>query len=135
MQRRTGGRIALVVETEVAGRRLVVYNLHLESRGFGHTRDVQLEETIRDASRYPAGTAIVIGGDLNTLYATKGVRARLESSGFRNCFGDRAVRTHVLFGALDYIFVKGPIECTDATVLRGQSGSDHDPVVARIGFR
>ena len=132
MQRRTGGRIALVAELKRGGRKLVVYNLHLESRGLGHTRDVQLEETIRDTGRYPAGTPIIIGGDLNTLYGTKGVRERLEESGFRNCFGDRTVRTHVIFGALDYIFVKGPLNCTEAVVLRGLNGSDHDPVAARI---
>lgn len=132
LQRRSGGRIALVAEVESAGRRVVVYNVHLESRGFGHTRDVQLEETIRDALRYPEGTPVVIGGDLNTLYGTAGVRKRLADAGFRNCFGDRAVRTHVLYGALDYIFVRGAIDCGDTTVVRGSNGSDHDFVSARI---
>lgn len=62
------------------------------------------------------------------------MRERLEQGGFRNCFGDRAVRTHVLFGALDSIFVRGPVSCFDATVVRGSNGSDHDFVSARITF-
>ena len=110
----------------------MIVHSHAHSRIKRHTRDVQLEETIRDTARYPANTPIIIGGDLNTLYSTRTVRDRLEQAGFRNCFGDRTVRTHILYGALDYIFVKGPLTCDQATVLRGTNGSDHDPVAARL---
>jgi endonuclease/exonuclease/phosphatase (EEP) superfamily protein YafD len=56
----------------------------------------------------------------------------MKKAGFRNCFGGDVVRTHVLYGALDYIFVRGPIECSDARVLRGSRASDHDPIAAQI---
>ena len=53
MQRRLGGRIALISEIKVGGKTVVTYNLHLESRGPGFTRYAQLKEVIQDASRYP----------------------------------------------------------------------------------
>ncbi|MDQ2713157.1 MAG: hypothetical protein M3Y24_13180, partial [Acidobacteriota bacterium] len=68
MQRRQGGRIALVSEFEFNGRILVVYNAHLESRSAGFIQDHQLDEMLEDSKRYRPGTAIVLGGDLNTKY-------------------------------------------------------------------
>jgi endonuclease/exonuclease/phosphatase family metal-dependent hydrolase len=47
-QRRTGGRLALVAEVEIAGRRLVIYNAHLESRGSEELRKLQIVEILAD---------------------------------------------------------------------------------------
>ena len=54
MQRRVGGRIALVNELDRNGQLLVVYNLHLESRGTEQGRLLQLDEVLADAQRYPS---------------------------------------------------------------------------------
>src|SRR5580700_6880070 len=43
-QERLGGRIALVAQINVAGSKLVTYNLHLESRGNDELRIAQLNE-------------------------------------------------------------------------------------------
>ena len=51
-QRRTGGRIALVAEANVYGRMLVIYNLHLESKGNAALRLRQLGEVLEDRRRY-----------------------------------------------------------------------------------
>jgi endonuclease/exonuclease/phosphatase family metal-dependent hydrolase len=56
MQRRVGGRIALVNELDRNGNLLVVYSLHLESRTREHGRLLQLDEVLADAQKYPAGT-------------------------------------------------------------------------------
>ena len=59
-QRRIGGRIALVAEATVYGRKVVTYNLHLESRGPDELRLRQLNEV---ACRLPqAGRSAGIGG-------------------------------------------------------------------------
>src|SRR6202158_2402581 len=64
-QERIGGRLALVCETAIAGKRLVTYNLHLESKGDDALRCSQIEETLEDARRYEISTPMVLAGDLN----------------------------------------------------------------------
>jgi endonuclease/exonuclease/phosphatase family metal-dependent hydrolase len=132
LQRRTGGRVALVTELDHGGKPVVIYNLHLESRGFGGARRGQLRETLRDVRRYPPDTPVIIAGDLNTKYRPSVFVARLERAGFHSCFGQRHVRTHVIAGALDWVFVRGPIACEGTEVVRGSHASDHDPVVTTI---
>jgi endonuclease/exonuclease/phosphatase family metal-dependent hydrolase len=134
MQRRNGGRIALVAEVAAGESTVAVYNLHLESRGIGHTRRLQLEETLRDAGRYPPTVPVIIGGDLNTKYDPARTRERMARAGFRNCLGERNTRTHVLWGYLDWVFVRGPAECREPEVVRGTRASDHDPIVARLAL-
>ncbi len=133
LQRRTGGRVALVTEFEVGRRTIVVYNLHLESRGFGYSRTLQLEEALRDAGRYPPATPLVLAGDFNSVYGPARLVDRLRQAGFRSCLGDRAVRTHVVIGALDWVFVRG-LECGQASVVRGTGASDHDALSARLSW-
>lgn len=127
LQRRKGGRIALVAELDRGGRLLVVYDLHLESKGTEELRLEQIEEVLSDAQRYPAQTPIIIAGDLNTFFPHSRLIPRLEEAGFRNVLGERRVKTHVLLGELDWIFVRGSIEYEGARVLR-VPGSDHFPI-------
>lgn len=131
-QRRLGGRIALVTELDVAGKRLVVYNLHLESRGPGYNRFEQLRETLDDVKTYPEDRAILLAGDLNTKYFPSRFVALLEAAGFHDCFNGRRQRTHKIVGDLDWIFIRGPIHCEDTTVVHHTPVSDHLPVATRI---
>ena len=128
LQRREGGRIALVTELDNGGKTLVVYNLHLESRGSEHGRLLQLNEVLADAERYPPETVVIVAGDLNTKIRTSPVVPRLREAGYRSAFGDRKVRTHVIIGALDWIFARGPIQFDDPQVLRDAHASDHFPI-------
>jgi endonuclease/exonuclease/phosphatase family metal-dependent hydrolase len=127
LQRREGGRVALVAELDNGGKPLVVYNLHLESKGTEELRLQQLEEVLDDAQRYPRETPVVIAGDFNTLSFHSRLIPRLREAGFRSAFGDRRVRTHVIVGALDWVFVRGGIEYEHEQVLR-VPGSDHFPI-------
>jgi endonuclease/exonuclease/phosphatase family metal-dependent hydrolase len=128
LQRREGGRIALVTELDNGGKTLVVYNLHLESRGSEHGRLLQLNEVLADAERYPPETVVIVAGDLNTKIRTSPVIPRLREAGYRSAFGDRKVRTHIIIGALDWIFARGPIQFDDPQVLRDAHASDHFPI-------
>jgi len=124
--------MALVTELEFGGRLLVVYNAHLESRSFGPIQAEQINEMIADAQRYPAGTAIVLGGDLNTKYLPSTFLHKLENAGYHSATGERIDRTHKIAMALDWIFAKGPVKIQDGQVRRDFTGSDHYPVYARL---
>jgi endonuclease/exonuclease/phosphatase family metal-dependent hydrolase len=132
MQRRLGSRIALVTELRFAGRPLVVYNLHLESRSMGLIQAAQIDEILADLGRYPAGTSAVIGGDINSKYFPSVFLRKMEMAGFRSALGERIERTHKIAMALDWIFVRGPLALEQGAVGRGAKGSDHYPVVARL---
>lgn len=131
-QRRLGGRIALV-NTIVAGKTSVIfYNLHLESRGPGFTRYAQLQETLADADRVPSATPVVLAGDLNTKYMGSKFVGILKDHRFRSCFGDSSPRTHRVIGSLDWIFVRGDVQCETPQVLKQTRGSDHFPLVVTL---
>jgi endonuclease/exonuclease/phosphatase family metal-dependent hydrolase len=134
LQRREGGRIALVTELDNGGRTLVVYNLHLESRGSEHGRLLQLNEVLADAERYPPETVVIVAGDLNTKIRTSPLIPRLREAGYHSAFGDRRVRTHIIIGALDWIFARGPIQFDDPQVLRDAHASDHFPISVEAKF-
>lgn len=132
MQRRLGNRIALVTELTFDNRLLVVYNLHLESRSYGRIQAAQLDEVFEDAKRYPANTATILGGDLNSKYVASFYLKKLEKNGFRSATGEKIERTHRIATALDWIFVRGPIALTSGEVDRSAQGSDHYPVYAEM---
>ena len=132
LQRRQGGRIALVTELDNRGKVLVIYNLHLESRGSESGRLLQLNEVLADADRYPRETPVIVAGDLNTKIRTSPVIPRLRQAGYRSAFGDRKVRTHIIIGALDWVFARGPIQFGDPQVLRDAHASDHFPISVEI---
>lgn len=134
LQRRIGGRIALGNELDRNGGTLVVYNLHLESRTTEHGRLLQLDEVLADAERYPAGTPVMVAGDLNTMHRHSPLIARMHQAGYASCFGGRRIRTHILIGALDWVFVKGPMKCDGAEVHRDFHASDDFPISAELRF-
>jgi endonuclease/exonuclease/phosphatase family metal-dependent hydrolase len=132
MQRRIGGRIALVTDLEFAGRLLVVYNAHLESRSFGKIQSEQLDEILADAKQYSPATPILIGGDLNTKYFPSKFLKKLQGAGFRSALGERIERTHKIAMSLDWIFAAGPVKLQDGVVRRDLTASDHYPLYAEL---
>lgn len=131
LQRREGGRVALVAELDNGGKPLVVYNLHLESKGTEQLRLDQLDEVLADAQHYPQGTAIIIAGDFNTFLFHSRLIPRLQESGFRSVFADRRPKTHILLGELDWVFVRGSIQPEGGQVLKVH-GSDHFPIRVNV---
>ncbi len=131
-QRRIGSRMALVTELHIGTRQLVVYNAHLESRSYGRIQAAQIDEIIADQKRYPVGTAVLIGGDLNTKYLPSVFLKKLANAGFSSALGQRIERTHTIAMSLDWIFVKGRVQLRDGRVRRDLGGSDHYPVSARL---
>lgn len=132
VQPRIGGRLALVTEHDWSGQKLVVYNLHLESKGQEVLRVVQIEEVLEDAAKYPEGTPMVIAGDLNVKGADSPVIGRLEKAGFRRAAGGKITTRRG--DPLDWIFVRGAIEAREAKVLGDVRASDHYPVVVTLSL-
>ena len=133
MQRREGGRIALVAELDAGGKTLVVYNLHLESKGTEGLRSSQLAEVLADAAHYPADTPIILAGDLNTFVFHSRLIPQLTAAGFRSVLGSERPRTHVLLGELDWLVVRGALRFDHAQVLHVH-GSDHYPIRVDLGL-
>jgi endonuclease/exonuclease/phosphatase family metal-dependent hydrolase len=131
LQRRLGSRVALVTQLQFAGRPLVVYNVHLESRSMGPLQAEQLDEILADLKRYPPETPAIIGGDLNTKYFPSVFLHKLERAGFRSATGEQIERTHMIAMALDWIFARGA-RIEQGIVRHDFGGSDHYPLYAEL---
>jgi endonuclease/exonuclease/phosphatase family metal-dependent hydrolase len=139
-QERVGGRMALVSNVSVAGRALVAYNLHLESRGNDSLRCSQLEECFEDVGRYKSATPIVVAGDVN-LDASQSVAAGLiTEANFHRAFSDQHVRTtppRSLFDrgqVIDWILTRGSVKAASLQVHTSVSASDHYPLSLKMHF-
>jgi len=138
-QERIGGRLALVCETAIAGKRLVIYNLHLESKGSDALRCSQIEETLEDARRYDTSTPIVLAGDLNLDVSREPASTAISQTQFLDAFANQHVPTtpgsFLEPGrAIDWIFTRGPIRASEPRVGRSISASDHYPLSVTLDF-
>ncbi len=139
-QERVGGRMALVNNLSVAGRVLVSYNLHLESRGDDNLRCSQLAECLDDAGRYKSTMPIIVAGDLN-LDASRGVAAGLiRQAKFQGAFSGQYLRTTPAKSLLDrgnvidWILTRGSLKAASLQVHNAVSASDHYPLSLKIAL-
>lgn len=138
-QERLGGRMALVTEVNAGGRKVVAYNLHLESRGDDRLRNSQLRQCVDDAVRYVAGVPIVIAGDFNMdLSHTTGSDVLLQAR-FSSAFPNRPARTtpgSILERGrpIDWIFTRGRVRSNRAFVHTSVNASDHFPLSVQLTF-
>ena len=125
--------MALVSEANIAGKTIVTYNLHLESKGDDQLRCSQLEEALDDAKRYDWNTPILLTGDFN-LDVSQGASSRAIS---RAQFQDALANQHAPTtpGSLlergrtiDWIFTRGPVRADQPHVHRSVPTSDHYPL-------
>jgi len=133
-QERLGGRIALVAEIDVAGRKLVTYNLHLESRGTDALRVSQLEEVLADATCCDADRPVVVAGDLNLDASREAVAFAVAKAGFQDAVTAPHTPTTPARGLfeggrqIDWAFVRGPVRACSGQVHRRVKASDHYPI-------
>ena len=139
LQRRQGGRMALLTNIHVGQRLLRVYNLHLESRS-QDVRRAQLSELLEDAHQYDCKTPMIMAGDFNfdvtehsatVLFADMCVQNPFNSQRARTTPKDHFGRT----GAIDWILVKGPYRSDSARVHTSISASDHYPLTVMLEVR
>jgi endonuclease/exonuclease/phosphatase family metal-dependent hydrolase len=128
-QPRRGGRMALTAELAFGGTRLVIYNLHLESKGDDNLRLSQLAEAVQDSLRYSPDTPILLAGDLNTGHSPSPLRRYLLSEGFVDASeGCDCGGTKPNGQTLDWIFTRGPAVCSGTRVHQETKASDHYPL-------
>jgi endonuclease/exonuclease/phosphatase family metal-dependent hydrolase len=138
-QERIGGRLALVSEANLAGRTVVTYNLHLESKGDDRLRCSQLGEALDDAGQYGRTTPILLAGDFNLDASGGSAASAVSRAQFQDAFANRHLATtpHSIFEAgrtIDWIFSRGPFRATEAQVHNSVSASDHYPLSATLAF-
>lgn len=132
-QERLGGRLALVSEVNIAGKTVVTYNLHLESRCDDQLRCSQLEEALADTKRYNSDTLILLGGDFNLNASSGPAATAISLAHFQDTFANHhAPTTPSSFlehgRAIDWIFARGPVRGHQPRVHRSVSASDHYPL-------
>lgn len=140
-QERTGGRMALVSEVRIAGRTVVTYNLHLESRGDDNLRCSQLDECLDDSHRYKSDTPIVLAGDFNLdLSRSAAAAAATRRAQFHGASPERPVSTtppRSIFDrgrVIDWVFARGSVRAVDFQVHSAVSVSDHYPLSVKLAF-
>jgi endonuclease/exonuclease/phosphatase family metal-dependent hydrolase len=125
-----GGRLALAAELEAGARRVVVYNVHLESRGFEELRLRQIREVLAHVNRYANTTPVVIAGDLNVSGPTSPVIQAILRAGFFKAVGGEV--TTARGAPLDWIFVRGNLRFSEGRVHSEVHASDHYPITVRL---
>ena len=132
--------MALVSSVTVAGRALVAYNLHLESRGDDNLRCSQLEECFEDVGRYKSATPIIVAGDLNLDASQPVADGLIREANFHRAFSDQHVRTtprRSLFDrrqVIDWILMRGSVKAVSLQVHSSVSASDHYPLSLTMHF-
>jgi len=138
-QERLGGRVALVTETNVAGKTVITYNLHLESKGDDALRCAQLSETLDDATRDDRNMPIVLAGDFNLDVSEGAGATALRRAEFRDAFASQHLPTtpHTFMEkgrVIDWIFTRGFASSSEPKVHRSVKASDHFPLSFVLGL-
>ena len=138
-QGRIGGRLALVSEASIAGKSVVCYNLHLESKSDDALRCSQLGEVLEDARCYDSDIPIALAGDFNLDVSAGPAASALSRSQFLDVFADQHVpTTRPSFleqgRCIDWIFTRGPLRASQPHVHRSITASDHYPLSVTLDF-
>jgi endonuclease/exonuclease/phosphatase family metal-dependent hydrolase len=138
-QERLGGRLALVSQANIAGKTIVTYNLHLESRGDDPLRCSQLEEVLEDSKRHTSNTAVLLTGDFNMDVSQGPAAAAIGRAEFQDAFANQHVPTtpgsFLEHGrTIDWVFTRGPIRASQPQVHRSVSASDHYPQSVKLAI-
>src|SRR5271166_5158441 len=133
-QRRLGARMALVSHISWLETQLILYNVHLESRGKDALRCSQLAEILQDVQRYESAVPIIVAGDFNFDLSRQPAASLLAVSPLNSPFQSGTVRpttTRSRLGrarTIDWILIRGPLACVGAELHDFVLASDHYPV-------
>jgi endonuclease/exonuclease/phosphatase family metal-dependent hydrolase len=138
-QERVGGRLALVSDANIAGKTIVTYNTHLESRGDDPLRFAQLEEVLEDTKRHTPNTAVLLTGDFNMDVSQGHATGAITRAQFQDAFTNHHEPTtpgsFLEHGRIiDWIFTRGRVRSIEPLVHRSVSASDHYPLSINVAF-
>jgi endonuclease/exonuclease/phosphatase family metal-dependent hydrolase len=134
LQRRVGARMALVSHVPWFEKHLVLYNVHLESRGNDELRCGQLVEILHDSQQYDDEVPVVIAGDFNFDLSQEPAASLLVGSPFNRPSQRGSARPTTTPSPLgrartvDWILTRGPLACVGAELHDSVLASDHYPL-------
>jgi endonuclease/exonuclease/phosphatase family metal-dependent hydrolase len=134
LQRRSGGRMALISEITVGGRTTVLYNVHLESRGGDELRMRQLSEILTDISHLPPEFPVLLAGDFNFDLSCGPAVPLIGGARMDNPFPSLVDRRTVLknrYGkpaAIDWMLTRGTLAGRHPAIHESIAASDHFPL-------
>ena len=128
-------RLAMGTTVELAGKRVRLFNVHVDPHGPLDNQHQQIEALLERAEKCDGPRAIF--GDFNTLSKEKAVEIRrlMESRGYSTPFptGTPTWRGAGLRFHADWIFVKG-LSVTRWGVVKPLNVSDHWPIWAEVSL-
>lgn len=136
-QRRLGARMALICEISIQGRAVLVYNVHLESRGKDELRRNQLLEILTEIRRKPTEMDVLVAGDLNLDISRGPVADLIAETQLDNPLADLGrcptARSRERKGAaIDWILIGKGLIASSPQIHDAVRGSDHYPISVQI---
>ncbi len=127
-------RRAMVTETSLMGRRVILASVHLDHLGAGEVRLAQAEKLLSELDRMTGVTdshALILAGDFNDTEDSPTLKC-LKNAGYRDAYRTLHKNKGNTFplprpeARIDYVLVKGPAEIVAAEVILNNSDfSDH----------
>ena len=133
-QRRVGGRMALICELTFGVRTILLYNVHLESRGSDELRTRQLSEILADIGQYPAEMPVLIAGDFNFDLSRGPALSLIAGTGTDNPFASLRGRRTVPKSrngqpqAIDWVLTRRALAACRPAIHDSIGASDHFPL-------
>jgi endonuclease/exonuclease/phosphatase family metal-dependent hydrolase len=140
LQRRRGGRMALLNNVLIPGRSMATYNLHCESKGSDSLRYCQLDEFLQHANSYSRDVPVLAAGDFNFDLSHGQAATALAKFGFVNPFATLQEATTISHSRpsrdriIDWILLRGPLTATNPQVHSSVVASDHYPLSLTVSF-
>ena len=140
-QRRLGGRMALISHIALTERKLIVYNVHLESRGNDTLRCSQLAEILDDVSQHASDVQVVIAGDFNANLRQEPAVSAIRKAGLSNPFAHISSRPTTVPSrfngsrTIDWVLTKGPLIASEPKSHDSIWASDHYPLSFVLSHR
>ena len=130
--------MALVCESRIQGRTLVVYNTHLESRGNDDLRTGQLSEMLSEIRQGSGDIPVLLAGDFNFDLSRGPVARLIADSQLDSPFaelGSRSTtpnRSYGKYAAIDWILTGNGLVASKPEVHNSTGASDHYPISVQI---
>ena len=141
LQRRLGGRMALICEIALNGKVLLILNLHLESRGRDELRIRQLSEILAEIGRFPAEMPVLIAGDFNFDLSHGPAAPLVAGMGIHNSFASLDGRRTILKSrngkprAIDWMLTRGALAVCGLAIHESIAASDHFPLSSELRLK
>lgn len=134
LQRRLGGRMALICEIAFGGVPLTLYNVHLESRGSDELRMRQLSEILAEIEQYRKEMPVLLAGDFNFDLSRGAAVPLIAGAGIDNPFASfsagRTTLEHRRWkpATIDWMLTRGAVSAHHPAIHESITGSDHFPL-------